>query len=251
VRFEPTPASSAPGGAGAVPAYTHGRVKKPGAPTTGPTAGGRFTTDPASKGATAARDKTQTTTGTSSAPVPWAAIVGVLLVVVLVGVAALVPGTLRRSRRRRRLAGGVEDAWAELRDSAVDLGVAWPVSRSPHETGYLLSGWFGPDPDGPPLVRPPRGRGLAPAAEASLARIVLLLEQVRYARYADDPHGALAEDVRACIAALEHGSTRATLRRARWLPRSLFAGGRRAGVRARLEGEPESVAAGGVVDHVG
>jgi hypothetical protein len=99
-------------------------------------------------------------------------------------------------------------------------------------------------------VRPPRGRGLAPGAEYALDRIVLSLERVRYSRYADDEPGALAEDVHTCIEALEHGSTRGTVRRARWLPRSLF-GGRRAAARARLEREPEAVSAGGVVDHVG
>jgi hypothetical protein len=55
--------------------------------------------------------------------------------------------------------------------------------------------------------------------------------------------------VRACIQAVEWGCTRGTLRRARWLPRSLF-GGRRAAARMN-EREPEAVAAGGVIDHVG
>jgi len=163
----------------------------------------------------------------------------------------LIPGAIRRRRRHRRLEGGVEASWAELRDSALDLGVAWPAYRSPHETGYLLSAWFGPEPDGPPLVRPPRGRGIAPGAEDALGRIVFAVEQVRYAQYADDVPGALAEDVRTCITSLEHGCTRGALRRARWFPRSLFGRGRRAAARADLEQRPEAVAAGGVVDHVG
>jgi len=162
-----------------------------------------------------------------------------------------VPGAVRRRRRSRRLDGGAEEAWVELRDTAVDLGVAWPGSRSPHETGHLLSAWFGPDPDGAPLVRPPRGRGLAPGAEDALDRIVLTLERVRYARYADDAPGALAGDVLTCIVSLENGCPRRTLRRAHWFPRSLWGGGRRAAARADLEREPEAVAAGGVVDHVG
>ncbi len=183
--------------------------------------------------------------------VPWLALLGALvLVLVLVGL-ALLPGLVRRSRRTRRLAGGAEDAWDELRDSAVDLGVSWPSGRSPHETGHRLAGWFGPEPDGPPPVRPPRGRGLAPGAEDALDRIVLTLEQVRYARDPRDVPGALAEDVLTCVAALEHGSMRSTLRRARWLPRSLFGGRRRAAAQALRDREPEAVAAGGVVDHVG
>ena len=100
------------------------------------------------------------------------------------------------------------------------------------------------------VKRPPRGRGLAPGADDALDRIVLLLERVRYARFADDVPGVLAEDVRLCIRALEHGSTAGQLRRARWFPRSLF-GGRRAAARAEREREPEAVSAGGVVDHVG
>jgi hypothetical protein len=129
--------------------------------------------------------------------------------------------------------------------------VGWPAYRSPHETGYLLSAWFGPEPDGAPLVRPPRGRGMAPGAEDALGRIVFTLERVRYARSAEDVPGALADDVRTCITSLEHGCTRGALRRARWFPRSLFGRSRRAAARADLEREPEAVAAGGLVDHVG
>ena len=161
------------------------------------------------------------------------------------------PGADRRGRRSRHLEGGAEEAWLEIRDTAVDLGVGWPANRSPHETGYLLAAWFGPEPEGAPLVRPPRGRGLAPGAEDALDRIVLTLERVRYARYAEDTPGALADDVRTCIASLEHGCTRRTLRRARWLPRSLFGRSRRAAAMADLQREPEAVGAGGVIDHVG
>jgi hypothetical protein len=247
VKFEPTPAQRT----GAAPTYTTAKVTKPHNPkNAGPSGGGRFTTDPASASASKVHDKNVDSTGTSSSHFPWVTVVVVLLVLVLLAAACVVPAAVRRSRRRRRLEGGAEDAWRELRDTAVDLGVAWPMSRSPQETGYLLSAWFGPEPDGAPLVRPPRGRGLDPRAEGALDRIVLLLERVRYARYADDPPGLLAEDVTTCIAALEHGSTRGALRRARWFPRSLFVG-RRAAARAELDREPESVNAGGVVDHVG
>jgi hypothetical protein len=100
-------------------------------------------------------------------------------------------------------------------------------------------------------LRPPRGRGLAPGAEDALGRIVLTLERVRYARTADDIPGALADDVRTSIEALEHGSNRRALRRAAWLPRSLFGGTGRAAAQSARDREPEAVAAGGVVDHVG
>jgi hypothetical protein len=99
-------------------------------------------------------------------------------------------------------------------------------------------------------VRPARGRGLAPAAEDALGRIVATLERVRYARTADDVPGALGDDVLTCIAALEHGSTRSTLRRATWMPRTVFGRGGAAAAQAARDRDPEVVAAGGVVDHV-
>ena len=245
VRFEPTPASRT----GAAPTYTTSPVRKVGNPSKGQSVGGRLTTDPTSTGPSRPHDKSRHSTSSSSTDVPWTGILIGVLVLVVLGAIGFVPSAIRRRRRTRRLGSGAEDAWIELRDTAVDLGVAWPASRSPHETGYLLTAWFGPEPDSAPLIRPPRGRGLAPRAEDALDRIVLTLERVRYARYADDPPAALADDVRTCIVALEHGCTRGTLQRARWFPRSLF-GGRRVAA-ARAEREPEAVAAGGVVDHVG
>jgi transglutaminase-like putative cysteine protease len=250
VTFEPTPQSNRPGGAGAAPSYTTEPIQRHGKKNTGPQGGGRVTSDPTSTATKRPNDVAETSAGASTSHTPWAWILGGAgALVVLVG-GSLVPGAVRRSRRSRRLEGGAEQAWAELRDTAIDLGVGWPANRSPHETGYLLAAWFGPEPDGAPLVRPPRGRGLAPGAEDALDRIVLTLERVRYARAADDVPGALAEDVHICITSLEHGCTRATLRRARWLPRSLFGRSRRAAM-SDLGREPEAVAAGGVVDHVG
>ena len=49
--------------------------------------------------------------------------------------AAAPPRPCRRRRRERRLAGGdPELVWAELRDTAIDLGVPWPAGRSPRAT---------------------------------------------------------------------------------------------------------------------
>jgi transglutaminase-like putative cysteine protease len=249
VRFEPTPSRRA----GTVPAYTVGRAVKPGSGDKTPnSAGGSNPDEPSSASApTKGVKQPESAAASSGTSVPWVGILVGVLVLTVIGGVALVPSAVRRRRRHRRLEGGAEAAWSELRDSALDLGVGWPTGRSPHETGYLLKAWFGAEPDGPPLVRPPRGRGLAPGAEDALDRIVHALERVRYAVRADDAPGALADDVRQCIAALEHGCSRGTLRRARWLPRSLFGRGRRAAARAGLDRAPEAVAAGGVVDHVG
>jgi len=247
VRFERTRgprAQVAPGYTPCPGSGTGGRIATP------TTTGGAVASDPTSAASRRPNDVSSSSSSGSSSHVPWAWILGGLLVLVVLAGIALVPGAVRRARRNRRLEGGVEQAWLELRDTAVDLGVGWPGSRSPHETGYLLSAWFGPEPDGARLVRPPRGRGLAPGAEDALDRIVLTLERVRYARYADDVPGALAEDVRTCVASLENGCTSGTLRRARWLPRSLFGRSRRSAM-AEREREPEAVAAGGIIDHVG
>ncbi|WP_151082684.1 transglutaminaseTgpA domain-containing protein [Nocardioides cynanchi] len=251
VRFEPTPSIRAK----TTPIYTREPLTRPnGGPkkSQGP-GGGKTATDPTS-GQSVKKPHDQTTTSTSSGSgfhVPWVPLLVGLVVLVLLAVLALLPRSIRRARRTRRLAGHAEDAWAELRDSAIDLGVGWPSRRSPQDTGRLLVGWFGAEPDGPPPVRPARGRGLAPGAEDALDRVVGALERVRYARAASDEPGALAEDVRTCIAALEHGSTRSALRRASWMPRSVFA--RDDAESALVPGgrASETLVTGGVVDHVG
>jgi transglutaminase-like putative cysteine protease len=247
VRFEPTPGQRAR----AVPDYTNQTVTGSGNPSKDPSAaGGSNPEDVTTAPSRRPNDVQSTSASSSSRHIPWTGILIGLGILVLLGCIALIPGAVRRGRRSRRLEGGAEQAWAELRDTAIDLGVGWPSNRSPHETGYLLAGWFGPEPDGARLVRPPRGRGLAPAAEDALDRIVLTVERVRYARSAQDVPGALAEDVRTCITSLEHGCTSGTLRRAHWLPRSLFGRSRRSAM-LELEREPEAVAAGGLIDHVG
>jgi Transglutaminase-like superfamily len=249
VRFEPTPASRA----ASTPTYTRQAITKPNGNKTGLHPGGRNTVDPTSKKSVQLpHEKTGTSTPSGpGARVPWAVLLAGLAVLLVLVALALLPRTVRRSRRTRRLAGGAEDAWTELRDSAVDLGAGWSSGRSPHDTGHQLVGWFGAEPEGPPPVRPPRGRGLAPGAEDALGRIVATLERVRYARTADDLPGRLSDDVLTCIAALEHGSTRSALRRATWMPRSVFGRGGAAAAQAARDREPEVVAPGGVVDHVG
>jgi transglutaminase-like putative cysteine protease len=250
VRFEPTPASRA----GTTPVYTRESDVKTGGPkkTQGPE-GGRISSEPTATNSVARPSDLSTSSGSSDSgfQVPWVQLLIGVVVLILLGLLALLPRSIRRSRRTKRLAGTAEDAWAELRDSAVDLGVGWSAGRSPHDTGSQLVGWFGAEPDGPPPVRPARGRGLAPGAEDALDRIVRALERVRYARFSDDVPGALADDVRTCIAALEHGSTRRALRRAQWMPRSVFVRGGGSSAQSARERQSEVVAAGGVVDHVG
>src|SRR5262249_8879907 len=140
------------------------------------TSHGGHQTDLATRPTPTGQTATATTPSSPGAGVRWTALFGALGCLVVLGALVPLPRLIRRSRRARRLAGGAEDAWAELRDTAVDLGVSWPTGRSPRETGACVSASFGAEPDGPPPVRPARGSGLAPDAERALDRIVLALE---------------------------------------------------------------------------
>ena len=132
---------------------------------------------------------------------------------------SLGPGAWSRgpyaARAGRRLAGGAEDAWAELRDSAVDLGRALarrPLTaarrattcallRRPGRTGHrrcgrrAAAGWR----------RTPRTRSTGSCCT---------LEQVRYARDPRDAPGAAARRTWRPASRRWHGSMRSTLRRA-------------------------------------
>jgi hypothetical protein len=156
---------------------------------------------------------------------------------------------VRRRRRDRAFLGGPELAWVELRDTAVDLGVAWPESRSPQETRDRLVPHLGAPVDATTAERPAHGADVAPDGVAALDRLVRSMEVSRYAR-AGEALPSLSADLHSAVAALEGGASRAARRRAQWWPRSVL--GRR-GSRAARAGETPIVHAryGGVVDHVG
>jgi transglutaminase-like putative cysteine protease len=136
VRFEPTPPT---GGAGIVaPPYTD-RIND--TPTQEPTqsASARPGANPDDRypnrrEAEGSVDLPADSTGFLRSADWWRvwSFVGVLAL--LLG-AALVPAGRRFARRRRRLGaeGDVEDAWAELRDSALDVGAPWSDSRTPRQ----------------------------------------------------------------------------------------------------------------------
>jgi len=158
VRFEPTPGQRA----GATPAYTRQDVTAP-VPTDGPSS-------QPSAAPRADRDATDADSASddSGAPVPWwpvAALVVVLLV-------AIVPVLLRGVQRRRRLAATTpvhlaEGAWAELRATALDLGLTWPERGSPREQARSVV-----------------DQVLEPPAEevGSLEGLLVQVERGRYAR---------------------------------------------------------------------
>jgi transglutaminase-like putative cysteine protease len=74
----------------------------------------------------------------ADAPLVWGG-VGLLVLVVL----ALIPATVRVGRRRRRYAaarrGDADALWAELSDTAQDLGYVWSPARSPRQVAEWLA----------------------------------------------------------------------------------------------------------------
>ena len=246
VRFEPTPAGRAP----SVPSYTTQEVpvvNPTGGPTDAPSIsdepsrGGSITSEP--KESAAGADKAKQDPG-----FPWLPVLGGSGGLLVAGLLLLLPRAVRRRRRERRLTGDPEAAWAELRDTAVDLGVPWPESRSPRETRALLVEHVGTPADRGTPERPRHGAGVAPGAVRCLDRLVHALEELRYAR-SSEPVASLADDTEACLAALEGGASRSARRRAEWWPRSVVS---RAPGQLRAEGErPVQARHGGVVDHVG
>lgn len=248
VRFEPTP-GGADGRADVVPDYTTERIPEVVDPT-----------DPVQQPSddVPVRDESTGATPTEQAAadggtadatdVPWLPLAGGTGGALLLAGLLLTPRTVRRARRQRRLAGGPEDAWDELRDTARDLGIPWLSGRSPRETGDALADHLGiPLTDRTP-ERPAHGGGIAPLAVEALDRIVRCVERVRYARVPAAPE-SLAADVETCVASLNGGAARSARRRAEWWPRSVLP---RPG-RLRASTSPTSVPVryGGVVDHVG
>ena len=222
VRFEPTPADRATG----VPSYTVRGLPDDQGPSdpaatqssagvSGPSNRATQTADP---GAEDTQDQ-QSDTG-----IAWGPVIGGgagLLVVVSV---LLLPRLLRRRRRDRRLAvAGPEEIWAELRDTATDLGVPWPAGRSPRATRDVLVGYLGRPVDATSPDRPAHGPDVAPEGVAALDRIVVALERLRYSRSPAAPDRArLRADGQTAVASLAGGAARATRRRATWWPRSVL-----------------------------
>ena len=246
IRFEPTPSGRASG----VPSYTN-QALSPVDPSQGPAGNPRISDRPSAGARTeispsdaAAASKASD----SGSGFPWGAVLGGAGGALAAGLVLLLPRAVRRRRREERLHGGPEAAWAELRDTAVDLGVPWPEGRSPRETRDRLVAHFGAPVDRTTAERPAHGAAVAPGAVRCLDRLVRAVELLRYARTAE-PSESLAEEVETCVAALEGGASRGARRRAEWWPRSVVSRSRGA---ARATGErPVQARYGGVVDHVG
>jgi len=210
VRFEPTPGNS---GAGvATPAYAPFASQLPGATPGGlgpsdadqdrlnPTQADRAAEGSAVNPRERALDEA-VTGAQEQAPsrLPWLA---VALALALLAVAAA-PAT-RAWRRRRRLSaaarGSAEAAWAEVLDTAADLGHDRPAGSPRAQLATLAT----------------------PADAADTAhRMALAVERARYARD-PGPEAAYADDARAVCTALRAESGRGVRFRSQVLPRSVL-----------------------------
>ena len=239
VRFEPTPGNGA-----TVPGYTREQViGGPSLPTSSASQTGSALPTSRPANPTTAPSGSDQASGAGSG-VSWGILAGVAAGLLVLTGLALVPRTLRRSRRRGRWSiGTAEAAWAELRDTVRDLGLPWPDGRSPQATGTAIAPLLAAA-DG--SVRPPQGRAANPEAAAALDRLVGALELERYSGrpLVVDP-AELEADVTCCTESLSAGVPASTRRRAVWLPRSLR--------QPTMVGDGLTrtrSARGGVIDHV-
>ncbi|MCW2812700.1 MAG: t [Nocardioides sp.] len=244
VLFDPTPDDRT---AGSQPSYTEQVVEQPVIPTDGPSS--RETREaPTQSAGPRAELPTEVPDPTTAADdasgdgssFPWLVVLAVLVGLLLLALALFLPQTLRRRQRERRLAGGPEAAWDELRASAADLGLTWPEGRSPRETRDVVAGWFG-KPGGTDQ-RPARGEELAPESVAALERIVLVIERLRYSRRHATAPGSLHDDALLVVRGLTDGTGPRTRRRAHWFPVSVLQRDRFAGTdEPTTPAEPELV----------
>lgn len=225
-RFEPTPGIRT----GGVPNYTRdaqGRTEDPAAPNSSAAAApslNRFDQPSAQAGAD--------TAATSESAADVKSLVAGLAALALVVALALAPRLVRDWRRRRRWSAATtpaalaEAAWVELRDSAVDLEVAWSDAVTLRTRARELVRSFGrPGGSDDALSRATyRGPEANPEATLALERMVQRLEVARFSRpvLASPAQRADVEsDVSLCVEALHAGASNSQRSRARWLPTSL------------------------------
>jgi len=226
VRFEPTPQRAT-----SVPSYTTQKVPAPDP--------SQSSSAPAAVPSLNRIDRSvDPTTGVQSKDTPplvaRPAFLGSVGIVLLALVLLLTPRTLRTLVRRRRwaradgVAGVVEAGWSEVRDTAVDLGVAFDDRATVRTSGSALLHAFGrPGDEDDALGRAThRGPDADPEATESLRRLVDLVERARYARRlpgGDITVEGVRADVERCVESLRAGAGKRRRTRATWLPASLSA----------------------------
>lgn len=205
VPFDPTPLAGADAQrASALSWAPHpGQTIAPSENTTAP----RISLSGGPTAAQAASANSGSASGTSGGPgwVVWL----VVALAVLIAILTLLPAAVRVKRRRARLRSGragPDPLWAELADTAVDLGYVWSPVRSPRQ----VEGWL-------------RHEGVAGAdAEGALHSLAVAVERSRYA----PPGGTatatdLVADLREVEASLRACRGRRERVRARILPASV------------------------------
>jgi Transglutaminase-like superfamily len=205
IPFDPTPlgGADAPRASVLLWAPHPGQTVAPSENTTAP----RISLSGGPNAAQGASANRSLTANTSSGPgwVVWL----VVALAVLIAIAALLPAAVRVKRRRARLRSaraGPDPLWAELADTAVDLGYVWSPVRSPRQ----VEGWL-------------RHEGVTGAdAEGALHSLAVAVERSRYA-----PPGRavtatdLVADLREVEASLRARRGRRDRVRARILPASV------------------------------
>jgi len=237
VRFEPTPSVAAPPPWSVLapnqPVPTQSAVPEPSVET--------------SAAPTASATAIDTTAGTDTGASPWQLVADIargLAVGLVVAALALAPWLYRRRLRARRLAADgpdehvrVDGAWAELRDTWLDLGRVWPEGSARQIAGQVAA-----------VV----GEG---APRESLRRLVVAVERSRYA--ADlGALTSLSDDATRVVAALEASVGWDGRLLARFRPSSLWVTFRQWAVTAwssrptrAASPAPEPAAAGAATDH--
>ncbi len=133
--------------------------------------------------------------------------VWVLALLVVLALLLMIPAAARWRRRRARLHAAVrgdpDPLWAELSDTAVDLGYVWSPARSPRQ----VAGWLGRQVD-------------APAAR-SLSTLASAVELARYAPGQPGAATSLVGELRVVESQLRSERTRSVRIWARLLPASL------------------------------
>ena len=207
VRFEPTPRSATDGGGVQVPAYAQSlppAATDPGA-----------TPRPSSTSVNGKLGNLLDTGAGAAVPFDGPAAVttadewrqrGLLALLVVGLLLAAAPAAWRWARRRRRLSASasVEDAWEELRDTALDLGIDWSDARTPRQA---VAGVIA-------------GQHLTGTVAEAATRVGRVTERSRYAPLPPSAEG-LAEDVSAVRTALLDRVDRSARLRAILLPASL------------------------------
>jgi hypothetical protein len=205
IPFDPTPLAGVNGGAQAnLPWAPHPRnntADDPGVPTVSTSArpsGGASAATSQAAGPGARRSGVTGITQIAA----W--VLGSLLIL---GLLLLIPAAARWRRRRRRLRaagqGDPDPLWAELSDTALDLGYVWSAARSPRQ----VAGWLGRQVDAP--------------AQHSLSTLASAVELARYAPAHQGSTTSLVEQLRTVEARMRSGRSRSVRIGARLLPASL------------------------------